>query len=230
MEWPNQCRTGDGNEPVTQPKKKQKRLNSQEPHCYTRDAEQERSRQSFDFVQKVCITEDSKKFKLVEVSGALLDSTDRIAHSSSSDFKLATSFSSRFGKHSLPRTSSLARKRRKRKLMHNKNFFLDSLISWWSSHYFVTKRLLTLRAALEATLQHAQTLNIEKVSIQRLSTGLDNLNWFKVRESSRMFSTTRLSLLCFMRNAAAECQSRRESMRKRNKEWDATSTRGQSDL
>ena len=58
-------------------------------HLYTRDVEEKRSQQSFDYVQTVCQTENSKKFDLIEVSGNLFDSTDSIAHSTSSDFKLS---------------------------------------------------------------------------------------------------------------------------------------------
>ena len=48
-----------------------------------------RSQQSFDFVQVVWQTENSKTFELVEVSGNRCDYTDSIAHTISSDFKLA---------------------------------------------------------------------------------------------------------------------------------------------
>ena len=37
------------------------------------------------------------------------------------------------------------------------------------------------RAALQATLQHAQKHKVQKISIPRLSTGLDKLNWLKVK-------------------------------------------------
>ena len=55
----------------------------------TRDVEEERSQQKFDFVQIVCKTENSKTFEVLEVCGFLFDSADSIAHSISSDFKLA---------------------------------------------------------------------------------------------------------------------------------------------
>ena len=86
--WSNRPCTNEEKAPVTQRKgHMMPRLRQQ--HLYMRDVEEERSQQSTDFVQTVCQTENSKKFKLVEVSGNLFDSTITIAHSTSSDFKLA---------------------------------------------------------------------------------------------------------------------------------------------
>ena len=86
-EWPKRPRTKEEKAQVNQ-QKGHMMPNLQEQHLYTRDVGEERSQKSFDFVQIVCQTENSKKFELVEVSGNLLDSTDAIAHSISSDFKL----------------------------------------------------------------------------------------------------------------------------------------------
>ena len=61
----------------------------QEQHLYTRDFEEERS---FDFVQIFCQIENSENFELVEVRGSLIDYPDSIAHTISSDFKLAPGF------------------------------------------------------------------------------------------------------------------------------------------
>ena len=87
-EWPNRPRTNEEKALVTQWKRHMMpKLKKQ--HLYTREVEEERSQQSFGFVQIVCQTEISKEFELVEVIGNLFDSTDSIAHSISSDFKLA---------------------------------------------------------------------------------------------------------------------------------------------
>ena len=61
----------------------------QQRHLYTRDVEEERRQQSIDFVQIVCQTENLENFELVEVSRNLFDSTDSIAQSIPSDFKLS---------------------------------------------------------------------------------------------------------------------------------------------
>ena len=87
-EWPNRPRTNEEKAPVTQ-QKRQMMPKLQEQHLYTRDFEQERCQKNFDFVQTVWQTENSKKLELVELSGNLFDSTDSIAHSILSDFKLA---------------------------------------------------------------------------------------------------------------------------------------------
>ena len=90
-EWPNRPRTNEEKSPVTQQKRHMK-PKLQEQHLCTRDLEEARSQQSFDSVQIVCQSENSKKFELVEVTGNLFVSTDLMAHSISSVFKLAASF------------------------------------------------------------------------------------------------------------------------------------------
>ena len=74
-EWPKPPGTGNRRKPVTY-KKKQAKTKLQQQHLYTKDDAQERSHQSFDFVQIVCQTEKLKQFELVEMSGYLFDSTD----------------------------------------------------------------------------------------------------------------------------------------------------------
>ena len=95
-EWPNRPHTNEEKAPVTQ-QKGHMMPKLQKQHLYTRDVEEERSQQSFDFVQIVCHTENLKKFELVEVSGNLFDSTDSIAHSISSISSLQQVLPSRSG-------------------------------------------------------------------------------------------------------------------------------------
>ena len=76
--WPNRPCTTEEKAPVTQ-RKAHMIPKLRQQHLYMRDVEEERSQQSFDFVQTVCQTENSKKFKLVEMSGSLFDSTNTIA-------------------------------------------------------------------------------------------------------------------------------------------------------
>ena len=126
-EWPNRPRTNEKKAPVTQ-QKGHMMSKLQEQHLYTRDVEEERSQQSFDFVRLVCQTEISK-FESVEVSGNLFGSTDSITHENSSDFKLAQVLPSRFGKRSQLRTPSLGRKHLKKKFMRSKFLRIDSFIT-----------------------------------------------------------------------------------------------------
>ena len=74
-ESPNRPRMNEEKASVTQrkghlmPKLRKRNL-------YTQDVGEERSQQSFDFVQIVCQTEISEKFELVEVSKNFFGSTD----------------------------------------------------------------------------------------------------------------------------------------------------------
>ena len=77
----------------------------QEQHLYTRDVEEERSQQRFDFVQIVCQTKNSQNFEMVELSGNVFDSTDSLAHSISSVFKLAAGIAKQV-REVLPTTNS----------------------------------------------------------------------------------------------------------------------------
>ena len=175
-EWPNHPRSNEEKSPVTQ-RKGHMMPNLQKQHVYSRDVEGERSQQSFDFVQIVCQTENSKKIELVEVNGNLFDSTDSIAHSVSSGFKFAAGIAKQvmeafeFGS----------------KASTEKNFAQQISPNWFIYHLIVKPRFRnkptysSLRAALEAMLQHAQKHKVQKISITRLSTGLDKLNWLKVK-------------------------------------------------
>ena len=151
-------------------------------HLYTRDVGEEGSQQSFDFVQIVCQTGISKNFELVEVSGNLFDSTDSIAHSISSHFKLAAGIVKQV-REAFPTTyHEFGSKASKEKFMHSNFLRID-----FFHHLIVKPRFWnkptysSLRAALEAILQHAQKQKVQKISIPRLSTGLDKLNWLKVK-------------------------------------------------
>ena len=62
-EWPNRPRTNEEKALVTQ-KKRHMIPKLQEPHLYTRDVEEERSQQSFDFVQIVCQTKSQRNSNL----------------------------------------------------------------------------------------------------------------------------------------------------------------------
>ena len=89
-EWLNRPRTSKGKKPVSC-QKKQAKPKWQQQHPYTRDDERKKCQQSFEFVQIVSQTENSKKFKLAEMSGDLFHSTDSISHSILTDFKIAAS-------------------------------------------------------------------------------------------------------------------------------------------
>ena len=180
-EWPNRPRTNEENAPVTQ-RKGHMMPKLQKQHLYTRDVEEERSQQSFDFMQIVCHTENSKKFELVKVSGNLFDSTDSIAHSISSDFKLAAGIAKQVREAfptTYPEFGSKASKEKIYAQQISPNRFIYHLIvkpRFWNKPTYSS-----LRAALEAMLQHAQKHKVQKISIPRLSTGLDKLNWLKVK-------------------------------------------------
>ena len=180
-EWPNRPRTNEEKAPVTQ-QKRHMMPKLQKQHLYTRDVEEERSQQSFDFVQIVCQTEKSKKFELVEVSGNLFDSTDSIPHSISSDFKLAAGIAKQVRKTfptTYPEFGSKASKEKNYALPISQNRFIYHLIV--KPRYWNKPTYSSLRAALEAMLQHAHEHKVQKISIPRLSTGLDKLNWLKVK-------------------------------------------------
>ena len=180
-DWPNRPRTNKEKAPVTQ-QKGQIMPKLQEQHLYTRDVEEERRQQSFDFVQIVCQTENSKKIELVEVSGNLIDSTDSIAHSISSDFKPAAGIAKQVGEAfptTHPEFGSNASKEKIYAQQISPDRFIYHLIvkpRFWNKPTYSS-----LRAALEAMLQHAQKQEVQKISIPRLSTGLDKLNWLKVK-------------------------------------------------
>ena len=155
----------------------------QEQHLYTQDVEEERSQQSFDFVQIVCQTEKPKEFELVEVSGNLYHSTDSIAHSISSDFKLAAGKAKQV-REAFPTTypelgSTASEEKHYSQQISPKRFIYHLLVrpSFWNKLTYSS-----LRAALEAMLQHVDKHKNEKISIPRLSTGLSKLNWLKVKE------------------------------------------------
>ena len=151
-------------------------------HLYTRDVEEEGSQQSFVFVQIVCQTENSKKFELVEVSGNLFDSTDSIALSISSDFKLAAGIVKQVREAfptTYPEFGSKASKEKIYAQQISPNRFIYHLIvkrRFWNKPTYSP-----LRATLEAMLQHAQKHKVQRISIPRLSTGLAKLNWWKVK-------------------------------------------------
>ena len=172
-EWPNRPRTNEEKTPVTQ-QKRHMMPKLQKQHLYMRDVEKERSQQSFDFVQIVCQTENSKKFELVEMSGNLFDSTDSIAHSISSDFKLAAGIAKQVREAfptTYPEFGSKASKEKIYAQQNSPNRFIYYLIvkpRFWNKPTYSS-----LRAAWEAMLQHAQKHTVKKISIPRLSTGLD---------------------------------------------------------
>ena len=172
-EWPNRPRTNKEKAPVTQ-QKRHMMPKLWEEHIYTRDVEEERSQQSFDFVQTVCPNENSKKFKLVEVSGNLFDSTDSMAHSISADFMLAAGIAMQVREAfptTYPKIGSKASKEKIYAQQKSPNRFIYHLIvqpRFWNQPAYSC-----LRVALEAMLQHAQKHKIEKSSLPRLSTGLD---------------------------------------------------------
>ena len=154
--WPNRPHTNREKAPVTQ-QKGHMTPKLQEQHLYTRDVEEERSQQSFDFVQIVCQTEKSKKFELVEVSGNLFDSTDSIAHSISSDFKLPAGIAKQVRgafPTTYPEFGSKASKEKICAQQHSPDRFICHLIvkpRFWNKLTYSSPR-----AALEAMLQHAQ--------------------------------------------------------------------------
>ena len=173
-EWPNRPHTDDKIAPVTQ-QKGHMMPKFQKQHLYTRDVEDERSQQSFDFVQIIRQTEKSKKFELVEVIGNLFDSTDSIAHSISSDFKLAAGTAKQVREAfstTYPEFGSNASKEKIYAQQISPNRFIYHLI--------VKPRFGTNRRKVPY-VQHAQKHKVQKVGIPRLSTGLDKLNWLKVR-------------------------------------------------
>ena len=180
-EWPNRPRTNEAKAPFNQqwghmmPK-------LQEQYLYTRDVEEERSQQSFVFVKIVCQTEKSGKFELIEVSGSLFDSTGSIAHSISSDFKLAAAIAKQFQKAfptTYPEFGSKASQEKISAEQISQNRFIYHLIvkpRFWNKPTYSS-----LRVALVVMLQHAKKRKIEKISIPRVSTGLDKLYWLKVK-------------------------------------------------
>ena len=180
-EWPKQPRTNEKKAPVTQ-RKRHRMPKLKKQHLYTQEVEEERSQRSFDFVQIVCQTEISKKLELVEVSGNLFDSTDSIAHSISSNFKLVAGIATQVRKAFPTTYPEFGLKESKEKNCAQQispNRFIYHLIVKPRFHNKPTCSFL--RAALEAMLQHSQKHKVQKISIPRLSTGLDKLNWLKVK-------------------------------------------------
>ena len=181
IEGPNRPRPNEDKAAVTQ-QNGHMMPKLQEQHLYTQDIEEERSQQSFDFEQIVCQTENSNKFELVEVRGSLIDSTDSIAHSISSDFKLAAGIAKQV-REAFPTTyPEVVSKASKEKVYAQQippNRFIYHLIV--KLRFCNRPTYSSLRAALEAMLQHTEKHKIEKISIPRLSTGLHKLNWLKVK-------------------------------------------------
>ena len=169
-EWPIRPRTDEENAPVTQ-QKRQILPKLQEQHLYTQDVKEERSQQSFDFVQIVCQTENSKKFELVEMSGNLFQFTDSMAHGISSDFKLAAGIAKQIWEAfptTYPEFGLKASKEKFYTQQISPNGFIYHLIV--KPRFWNKRTYSSLRAALEAMLQHAQKHKIEKISMPRLST------------------------------------------------------------
>ena len=175
-EWANYPRSNEEKAPVTR-RKRHMMPKFQKQHLYSRDVEEERSQQSFNFVQIVCQTENSKKNELVEMNGNLFDSTDSIAHSISSGFKFAAG---------IPKQVMEALEFGS-KASNEKFFAQQTSPNWFIYHLIVKPRFRnkptysSLRAALEAMLQHAQKHKVQKISIPRLSIGLDKLNCLNVK-------------------------------------------------
>ena len=130
---------------------------------------------------RVCQTDNSKKFALVKVSEKLFDSTGSLAHSNSLDSKLAAVIAKRVREPfstTYPEFGSKASKPKFYAQPFSPNSFIYHLIvksSIWNKPTYSS-----LRAALEAMLQHAQKYKIQKISIPRLATGIDQLIWLKV--------------------------------------------------
>ena len=117
------------------------------------------------------------------MSGNLFDSTVSIAHSISSDFKLAAGiakqvwgmFPTTYPEHGL-------------RASEDKIYALQSCPNRLIYHLIVQPRYrnkptyTSPRAAFEAMLQHAQKQKVEKISTPRLSTGVDK---FFLVESER---------------------------------------------
>ena len=183
-ERPNHSGTGEGKEPVTH-LKRLTRPKPQQHHLYTQHDEQVRKQQIFDFVQIVCQTDNSefrrqKKFEIV-VSGNLFDSTDSIAESISSDFKLAA----RIGKQvweEFPSTNpefwSKASEEKTFEQQISPKRFIHQLLA--KPRFWNKPTYSSLHTALEAMLHQVQNYKGEEISVPKLSTGLDKLNWLKV--------------------------------------------------
>ena len=174
-EWPNSARTNEKKAPFTQ-KKGPMMPKLRQLHLYTRDVEEDRSQQSFDFVQTVCQTESPKKFELVEMSGNLFCSRDSIAHSISADFKLATGIAKQLCEAFPTTYPEFGSKTSKQKFFAQQNF-----PNRFTYHLIVKPRLCnnpkysSLCVPLEAMLKHAQKHKIERIRTPRLSTAIDKL-------------------------------------------------------
>ena len=151
-------------------------------HLFTQDVGEERSQQSFNFVHTVCKTKKSEKLDLVEVSGNLFDSRTSIVHSISEDFKMAAGVAMQV-REAFPTTYPEIGLKALKEKIYAQQISLNLLIY----HLIDNPRLSnkptysSLRVALEAMLHYAQKHKIKKISIPRWSTGLDKLNWLKVK-------------------------------------------------
>ena len=163
------------------------------------------------------------------MSAALFDSPVSIAHSFSSDFKLTVSIAKQV-REVVPTTylefGSKASKEKNYAHQISTNRFIYHLIakpSFWHKRTYSS-----LRGGLEAILQHAQKHKCEKVSVPKLSAGLDKLNCLKVKEIiTNNFYNSPIKLR-FIRNRNIRMSVLVGLKRKTNKEKVGKNTRGPS--
>ena len=147
-----------------------------------RDDEQERSQQSFDFLEIICQTENSKKFELLKKSGDLFDSIVSIAHYISSDFKLAEGIGMQVSE-AFPTTYTEFGWKASQEMFYAQQIFPSRFI-----YHLIAKPIIGNKptynssgAAMEAMLQQAQIHKFERISVLKLSIGRDKLNWLRVK-------------------------------------------------
>ena len=149
----------------------------------------------------VCQTKTSEKFEVLELSGNLFDSTDSIAHSISAFFKLAAGFAKQVSKDfptGYPEFVSKASKGKVYPQQISPNRFLCDLIV--ESRFCSQPTYFSLRVALEAILQSVQKHKNKKISIPQLSTGLDKLDWLKVKKTTTdVFHNSSLKVTVYRR-------------------------------
>ena len=144
---------------------------------------------------------DPKHFKYSEIQGDVLESTDSITHSISADFKLGAgitrSIKRRFPTQ-YPDKKAIASEVIWPQWIPELQRFVYHLLT--KARYLHKPTYEALRASLEALQRHAESNNVQRISLPQIGCGLDKLDWQKVRKLiHEVFQPTNIDLTVFLK-------------------------------
>ena len=144
---------------------------------------------------------DPKHFQYLEIQGDVLQSTDSIAHCISAEFKLGAgifrSIRRRFPSQ-YPDEEAIASKVIWPQWIPESQHFVYHLIT--KARFFHKPTYKAFRASLEATQRHAESNNVQRISLPQKWCSLDKLDWQKVRKLiHEVFQPTSIDVTVFLK-------------------------------